>query len=160
MASGETLLIFTPQCNEPPALTFATFDTRNAHPVLDFSLTEIAIFSSILPRHYNGGGLTVYLHYAMTSAIEDDIKLETSFEQIGETLDIDADSFAAAQNTGDITVPETSGYVDIITTTHNNGAEIDNLLIGKGFRLKIKRIAAAEEAAGELELRFVEIKET
>lgn len=41
MASGDTLLIFTPQCNEPPAVDFATLDLRNSHLVLDFDATAI-----------------------------------------------------------------------------------------------------------------------
>ena len=162
MASGDTLLVFTPQCNEPPASNFATFDTRNQHPVLDFAISEIGILSSVMPRHYGGGGLTNYLHYAMTSAVANDVKLETYLERIGDQQqDIDNDGFAAAQNTGDITVPGTSGNVDIMSTTHANGAEMDNIAVGEGFRLKVRRIAVAgTDASGELELRFIEIKET
>ncbi|GAI80242.1 unnamed protein product [marine sediment metagenome] len=162
MASGDTLLVFTPQCNEPPTANFATFDVRNQHPVLDFALNAIGIFSSVMPRHYGGGGVTVYLHYAMTSAVADDIKLETSFEQIGDQQqDIDDDGFAAAQNTGDITVPGTSGNVDIIPSTHTDGEQMDSIAVGEGFRLKVKRIAVAgDDASGDLELRFIEIKET
>lgn len=161
MASSETLCRFTPQCNEPPLADFATLDLRNAHPVLDFALTEIGVFSSIFPRNYSGLGLTVLLHYAMTSAVANDVKLETAFERIGEVLDIDGDSFAAAQDTGDIVVLGTSGLVDIISTVHTHGAQIDSLVAGEGFRLKIKRVAVVgTDATGDLELRFVEIKET
>lgn len=162
MASGDTLLIFIPQCNEPPAATFATFDTRNQHPVLDFALNEIGVFSGVMPRHYGGGGITVYLHYAMTSAEANDIKLETYFERIGDAQqDLDSDGFAAAQNSGDITVPGASGNVDIIPTTHTDGGQMDSVAVGEGFRLKVKRIAVAgTDADGDLELRFVEIKET
>lgn len=162
MASGQTLIVFTPQCNEPPSASFATLDTRNQHPVLDFALNEIGIFSGVMPRHYGGGGVTAYLHYAMTSAVANDIKLETYFERIGDQQqDIDSDGFAAAQNTGDITVPGTSGNVDIIPSTHTNGAQMDSIAVGEGFRLKVKRIAVAgTDASGDLELRFIEIKET
>jgi len=162
MASGNTLLIFTPQCNEPPTANFATPDLRNSHPVLDFAIDEIGIFSSVLPRHYAGGGLTIYLHYAMSSAEANDIKLETYIERIGDQeQDLDSDGFTAAQNTGDITVPGTTGLVDIITSTHTTGAQMDSLAVGEGFRLKVKRIAVAgTDASGDLELRFIEIKET
>ena len=162
MASGNTLLIFRPQDNEPPSSLFATVDTRNLHPVLDFALTEEAIFSAVLPRNYAGGGITAYLHYVMTSAVANDIKLETSLERIGDQQqDLDADGFAAAQNTGDITVPGTSGLVDIITSTHTDGAQMDSIAVGEGFRLKVKRVAVVgTDAAGDLELRFIEIKET
>lgn len=162
MASGDTLVVFTPQCNEFGATNFARLDTRNLHPVLDFALNEIGLFSGAMPRHYGGGGITIYSHYAMTSAEANDIKLETYLERIGDQQqDLDSDGFAAAQNTGDITVPGTTGLVDIISTTHANGAEMDSIAIGEGFRLKVKRIAVAgTDAAGDLELRFIEIKET
>ncbi|KKM67608.1 hypothetical protein LCGC14_1469440 [marine sediment metagenome] len=162
MASGDTLAKFLPQSNEPPA-NFARIDSRigTTHPVLDFALTEETIFSDVLPRNYAGGGITAYLHYAMTSAVANDIKLETSLERIGDQQqDLDADGFAAAQNTGDITVPGTSGLVDIITSTHTDGAQMDSIAVGEGFRLKVKRVAVVgTDASGDLELRFVEIKE-
>ncbi len=161
MASGESLCRFTPQCNEPPIANWATLHTRNAHPVLDFAIGEIGIFSSIWPNNYFGLGITVYLHYSMTSAVTNDIKIEVSFERIGEVLDIDSDSFAAAQNTGDIIVPGNSGNVDIIIATFTDGAQFDSILKGEGFRMKVKRVAVAGvDASGDLELRFVEIRET
>lgn len=162
MASGNTILIFTPQQNEPPASNFATFDTRNQHPVLDFALNEIGVFSGVMPRNYAGGGITIYLHYAMTSAVANDIKLETYFERIGDQQqDIDSDGFASAQNTGDITVPGTSGNVDIVSTTHTSGAQMDNIAVGEGFRLKVKRVTVAgTDASEDLELRLIEIRET
>lgn len=162
MASGDTLIVFTPLHNEPPAADGATLDTRNQHPLLDFAIDEIAVFKGVMPRHYAAGGVTVYLHYALTSAETNDIKLETYFERIGDQQqDLDADGFAAAQNTGDITVPGTTGLVDIVSTTHDNGGEIDSIAVGEGFRLKVKRIAVTgTDASGDLELWAIEIKES
>ena len=76
MASGDTLIIFTPLANEPPTSNYATLDTRNNHPCLDFdaSTNESAIFSGIMPQSYAGTtGITVYLHYAMSTATSGDI---------------------------------------------------------------------------------------
>ena len=163
MASGDTLIVWTPQAGEPPSATYATHHVRNQHPVLDFALTEEIRFSGVMPRHYAATtGVTVYLHYSMSSAIANDIKLETSFERIGDQQqDIDSDGFAAAQDTTDITVPGTSGLVDIIPSTHTDGAQMDSLAVGEGFRLNVKRVAVAgTDATGDLELRFVELKET
>ena len=163
MASGDTLLIFTPLMNEPPAANYATFDTRNQHPVLDFALTEIAIFSFVIPRNYAGSGITVYLHYAMTSAEANDIQLDTTFERIGDgQQDIDGDGFDATGVAGaDTTVPGTTGLVDIVNNVHANGARIDSLAVGEGGRLKITRSAVTgTDATGDLELLFVELKET
>ncbi len=162
MASGNTILEFIPQAGESPSSNFGAPDTRNQHPVIDLALNEEKRFSAVMPRHYAGGGLTVYVHYAMSSATTNDIKLEVSFERIGDQQqDLDSDGFAAAQNTGDITVPGTSGPVDIITATFTDGAQMDSIAVGEGFRMNIKRVAVAgTDATGDLEIRFVEIKET
>ena len=163
MATGDTLLIFLPQGNEPPASNPATLDTRNAHPVLDFdaSTNESAVFSGVMPRHYGGGGITVYKHVAMSSATSGDIDIDTSLERIGDQQqDIDSDGFAAVNSTDNTTVPGTSGLVDIISTAFTDGADMDSIAVGEGFRLKITRDAASDTAAGDMELRFVEIKET
>ena len=163
MASGDTLLIFRPQDNEPTSANFATLDTRNLHPVLDFdaSTNESAVFSAVMPRSYAGGGLTVYIHYAMTSATTGDIDWDVDLERIGDQqLDIDADSFVGVNSTDNTTVPATSGNVDIITVTFTDGADMDSIAVGEGFRMKVIRDAAADTATGDAEVRFVEIKET
>lgn len=163
MSSGDTILTFTPLANEPPSANNATLDTRNLHPTLDYDDTtnESAVFTAIMPRSYAGGGLTVYIHYAMTSAEANDIDWDAAFERIGDQqLDIDGDSFAAAQSVDNTTVPGTSGLVDIVNITFTNGAQMDSIAVGESFRIKITRDAASDTAAGDAELIAVEIKET
>jgi len=163
MATGDTLLIFTPLHNEPPASNPATLDMRNQHAILDFdaSTNEDAVFSAIMPRSYAGGGLTVYIHYAMSSAESGDVDWDVAFERIGDQqLDIDADSFAAVQSVDNTTVPDTSGLVDIVSVAFTDGAQMDSVAVGEGFRMKVTRDAASDTAAGDAELRFVEVKET
>lgn len=163
MASGDTLLIYTPLHNEPTAANFATLDTRNQHPVLDFDATtnEFCVFSAVMPRNYGGGGLTVYIHYCMSSAEADTIDWDAAFERIGDQqLDIDGDGFAAVQSVDNTTVPANSGDVDIVNIVFANGAEMDSIAVGEGFRIKINRDAVNDDAPGDGELVFVEIKET
>jgi hypothetical protein len=164
MASGDTLLVFTPLHNEPPASNPATLDTRNSHPVLDFdaSTNESAVFSAVMPRSYAGTtGITVYIHYAMSSATSGDVDWDVAFERIGDQQqDIDSDGFAAANSVDNTTVPGTSGLVDIVNVTFTDGADMDSVAVGEGFRVKVTRDAASDTAAGDAELRFVEIKET
>lgn len=163
MASGDTLLIFTPLHNEPPSSNPATLDIRNQHPVLDFDAgtNEDAIFSAVMPQHYAGGGVTAYIHYAMSSAEADTVDWDAAFELIGDQdQDIDGDGFAAANSVDNTTVPGTSGLVDIVTIAFTDGADMDSVLVGDGFRLKITRDASSDDAAGDAELRFVEIRET
>lgn len=163
MATGNTLLIFRAQDNEPPSSNFATFDTRNLHPVLDFDDTtqETAIFTGILPRHYAGGGITAYLHWATTSATSGTGGWDVSFERIGNgSQDIDADGFATAQTVTAATVSGTSGNVSITNVAITDGANIDSIAVGETFRVRVRRDVANDTATGDLELLAVELKET
>lgn len=158
-----TLVVFKPAENEPPSTNFATIDTRNSHPVLDFdaATNESAVFSGIMPSYYGGGGVTVYIHYAMTSATSGDIDWDVAFERIGDQqLDIDSDSFAAVNSVDNTTVPGTSGNVDVVSIAFTDGADMDSVAAGEGFRLKITRDAASDTAAGDAELLYLEIRET
>jgi len=163
MASGDTIDRFTPQHNEPPATNPATIDKRNGHPVLDFdaSTNETAIFSSIMPRNYAGGGLTVYVHYSMSTATSGDIDWDVGFERIGDQQqDLDSDGFAAVNSVDTTTVPATSGLVDIVNITFTDGADMDSIAVGEGYRIQVIRDATNDSATGDAELRFLEIKET
>ena len=163
MASGDTLAVFTPLSNEPPASNFATPDTRNGHLVLDFdpAINESAVFSGVMPRNYGGGGLTVYIHYSMTSAIVNTVDWDVSFERIGDgSQDIDIDGFASAQSVDNSTVPGTSGHVDIVNVAFTDGAQMDSIAAGESFRLKLTRDAVSDNATGDAEFHKIEIKET
>ena len=163
MASGDTLLIFTPQMNEPPSSNYATLDLRNQHPVLDFDQTtgESAVFSGVMPQNYAGTtGVTVYLHWA-SSVTTGDVDWDAAFELIGDSdQDIDSDGFAAV-NSADANSPGgTAGYVVIDSIAFTDGSDMDSVTAGDGFRLKISRDATNDSMAADAELRFVEIRET
>lgn len=163
MASGATLCTFFPADNEPPASNYATLDTRNGHPTLDFDTTtqEAAIFTGVLPRNYGGGGITVYVHATLTSATSGTLGWDVAFERMSDsTTDIDSDSFAAAQTITAATVPGTSGVVLVQNVAVSDGANIDSLAVGDSFRLRIRRDVANDSAAGDAELLAVELKET
>ena len=163
MASGDTLCRFFPANNEPPATNYATPDRRNGHPVLDFdgSTNEDAIFSDIMPQHYGGGGVTVYLHYSMATAETDDTDWDVAFERIGDQqLDVDADNFAAANSVDGTTVPGTTGLVDVVSVAFTDGADMDSVAVGELFRLKVTRDASSDADNTDSELHCVEIRET
>ena len=164
MASGDTLLIFGAYNNEPPTANYATLDTRNQHPVLDFDATtnESAVFSSVMPQSYVGTtGVTVYLHYAMSAATADTVDWDVAWERIGDQqLDIDGDSFAAVNSVDDTAVPGTSGLVDVASVAFTDGADMDSVAAGEGFRLKVTRDATSDDATGDAELYWLELRET
>lgn len=163
MAAGDTLLIFTPHANAPPATNYATLDTRNSHWVLDFDDTtqEGAVFFGVMPRNYAGGGVTVYVHHAATTATTGTIGWVIAFERIGDRQqDLDADGFAAENTITAVTVSGTSGQVDIVNTTFTDGADMDSVAVGEGFRLRVRRNVASDTVSGDAELLAVEIQET
>ena len=168
MASGDTLLVFQAAQGEPTDSYPATYGTRgsDSHPVMLFDAganNESIMFTSIMPRNYGGGGVTVYIHYSMTSATGNEIIWQVAFERIGDQqLDIDNAGFETANVSAATTVPSTSGYVDVIAITFTDGVDMDSVAVGELFRIKITRNSASvdDDAAGDAELHAIEIKET
>lgn len=166
MASGDTLLTLPAQLavgdqNNTPA----TNDTRNQHPVMDFDATtnETAIFNGlIMPQHYAGTtGVTVRIFYSMSSATSNTVDWDVAFERVADSIqDIDSDGFAAVNSVDNTTVPATSGHVDVVSVTFTDGADMDSVTAGDGFRLSVTRDAASDDATGDAELWAVEIQET
>lgn len=162
MASGDTLAIFGPLQNEPPAANYATFDTRNTtspHPVLDFDQTtaESALFSSILPRNYAGGGITAYVHWT-ADPVAGTVGWTVEFERMN--TDLDADSFAAAQTITAATVNGTSGIITVTNVAVANGAAMDSIAVGEAFRVRLTRDVGNDNAAGDANFVAMELKET
>lgn len=155
-------LEWSPTDNEPPAANYATFDTRNSRPVLDFDTTtqEAAIFTGILPSDYAGGGITVTLWCALSTATSGTLGWDVAIERTDAGgLDIDADSFATAQTITAAAVPGTSGQVMVMSVNIANGADMDSVAPGELFRLRVRRDVANDTAAGDAELLRVAIVE-
>jgi hypothetical protein len=164
MASGDTLVVFTPLHNEPPTTNFATLDTRNSHPVLDFDkdTDESALFSGIMPRHYAGGGVIVMLVWMATAVTTNEVVWNAQFERhADDAFDLDSDGFAAVQASAAVTAPSASGEVSYDDITFDDGAEMDSVAAGESFRLKVIRDAnnGADDLDNDAELLRVEIRE-
>jgi hypothetical protein len=164
MASGQTLLMFSAQAGVPNASTPPQLDTRNGHVVWDFdaAVNEILDFEPVLPRNYNGGGLTVALIWSATTATAGVARWLVSFERHqADVTDIDTDSFATAQAVN-ATAPATNGARSYDEIAFTDGAQIDNLAAGESFRLRVERDAtnAADTMVGDAELARIEIRET
>ena len=166
MASGDTLCYFTPAMAELPSSNYATFDTRNGVLVLDFdaSTDESAQFPGFMPRHYDGGGLTVTIGWMATSATTNDCIWNVAFKSVSDDADdLDSKAFAAV-NAVTATCASASGEVDYATVTFTDGADMDSVAAGEYFRLKVLRDAdgttSTDNMTGDMELVFIEIKET
>jgi hypothetical protein len=162
-AAGAWSLRMGPQSNHPPGSSPATWDTRNGRGLLDFDpdADEFAIFESTLPAGYAGGGITVQIKFSMTSAVADDVVICAAIERNDdEGLDTDSDSFASDVCVT-VAAPTTTGQVQYASIDLDHGSEMDSLAAGEFFRLRISRDAnnGSDDAAGDLELRFVTVVE-
>lgn len=163
MASGNTLQIFTPMMAEPTASVPAAVDIRNGHPVLAFDSTadEEIMFTSALPRHYAGGGITVNIHWT-SNTTSGTARWQTSFESLA-SQDIDSDGFATA-NSGGTACNGTSGVKSLTSIAHANGSEIDSIAVGDPYRLKVRRDAdgttGTDDMAADAQIIAIELVET
>jgi hypothetical protein len=166
-AVNRPFLQWTALANNPPASAFATLDTRNSHPVLDFDgvTDEEAVFGGVLPVSYAGGGITIEIWVAFTSATSGSAHFQAAIERIDvSSLDIDADSFSAFNESSAITAPGTSGQAIKTTVTFTDGADMDSLAAGEAFRLKIRRDAdgtgGTDDITTDAEVLRVVLRET
>lgn len=157
----KTIAILSPATNEPPASNYATFNTRNAHPVLEFDTTtqEAAMWSWRVPQGTSfTGGITVTVQWCAASATSGTIGWDVAFERIvAAGLDIDSDSFGTAQVITAATVSGTSG---ITSTTSVNFAQGDlpaSFAAGDMYRVRVRRDVANDTATGDAQLVQVEI---
>lgn len=162
MASGDTIAMFEARQAIPPSSNYATPSTRNGHPTLlfDDTTSETTYFRGVVPRNYAGGNVVVYVHHSAVSATSGTGGWLIAFERIGDgSQDIDSDGFASDQTITAVTVPGTSGNVDILSVSVTAGAATDSIAAGELFRLKVARDTANDTATGDLELHAVELKE-
>jgi hypothetical protein len=165
-ATTKPVVQWTAQGNQPPASAYATPDTRNSHPVLDFdgATDEEAVFGGALSTAYAGGGLTVETWWSLTSSTTGSFRVQAAIERMDtNTLDIDADSFAAFQSAGG-TAPADAGKFQKVAVTFADGAQMDSLAAGEAFRLKIRRDAdgtsGTDDITTDAELLRVVLRET
>jgi len=163
MASGDTLLLFHAYMNEPTSGSYATLDHHNQHVVLDFDQDdeEYAVFAGIMPQNYSGTtGVTVYIHW-LTSVTTGDVDWDVYWELLGDDeQSLDSDGFATANGVDDC-APGSSAYELVIDSiAFTDGADMDSVQAGDGFRLKIRRDAGSDTATADAMLRFIEVRET
>jgi hypothetical protein len=166
-ASGQTLLVFPAIACYPETTSGVQIDQRNDHLVWDFdgATDEELLCPAVLPRNYSGGGLTVSLYIAFTSATSGTSRWQADIERVqASTQDIDSDGFTGTFQSASGSVPATSGHVIVVTITFTSGAQMDSLAVGEYFRLKIRRDAdgtsGTDDVTTDAELLAIEVKET
>lgn len=157
-----TIAVLVPGANDFPASNPATLDALNGVSVLDFDATtdEAAIWTFIMPQAYAAGTLTALIFFTMSSATSGNVVLQAAIEAIADGEAAGADSFDTVNNSGQVAVPGAAGTLEVASITLTNK---DSVNAGERVRIKINRDAdstsATDDAAGDLELHAVEIRE-
>lgn len=164
-AGGKPWEKFTANQAFLPAASFATQDTRNTHPVLDFDAAadECAYFGGFLNSSYAGGGLNVTLGWLATSATTGATGWLVSIEaHPDDALDLDSDSFVA-DNSASATTASATGEVQYTTISFTDGADMDSLAAGESYRLRVCRdgdgSVVTDDMTGDAELYKVIVAE-
>ena len=165
MATGNTLLSFGAQNYQQAPSSYAYLGARNSHPVILFpdAGDKVALFSGVLPRHYTNLGITAVIQWAAATSVTVThvCRWGLSFERIAANAqDIDADGFAT-EKTVDGNPNTISGVLTYSTLAFTN-SEIDGIISGEAFRLKVRRITTSvtNNMTGNAQLLFVDLRET
>ena len=174
MASGDLLCAFTPYHAELPSSNYATLDAITAatglRPVLDFdsATDETAIFTGTMPNNYSAAtGVTVKIKFAMdtTNTGTKNVVWDAAFERCEDAVALGAagNDFAAV-NSVTAVVDNTANNLEASTgtITFTAGADMDSVVSGDVFRLKITRDAnnGSDDATGDAQVIAVEVWET
>lgn len=154
----KTIATFTATNNQPPVSAYATIDTRNSIPVLEFDATtdESAVFCGVIPHNaVLTSGLLVRLMWMADTATSGNVRWGVQWE--GDGTDLDSDSFDTA-TLATSTANATNGIESVaeITCTSING-----LTAGDRYRLKIYRDAddgVNDTMNGDAQLVFTEVR--
>ena len=156
---SSTLATFTAQSNSAPSSSFATFDTRNDHVVLDYTSTtmQYGIFADIMPQNYVTSTMAQIVTYWTSTSTTGVLVAMADFERIGlGSQDIDTDGYNTS-STASTSVSATSGNTFTITFNLTN-ANLDAVLAGEPYRLRIGRTkSSVEDTIEDAELNFIKI---
>jgi hypothetical protein len=155
VGGGNWQIAFFATDNEPPTTTYATLDTINSRPVLDFTAGESAIFSDVMHPDYSNGGLDLRIGWSATGS-SGVAYYQIAMERIVTgTIDLDSDSFASAVNGSS---SNSAGRVmGLATLSLSNGAEMDNTVAEDYFRIKFTFVSGT--FAEDFELHFIDVQE-
>ena len=175
MPSGDTLIVLNPLHGVPPATLAATLDTiaggstpAETWPCLDFDpdASEYMDFPNlVMPQNYAGTtGISVIIIWAAPgeTTVTSECRWEAALQRINDdavVLTVDA---AYAYNGVSADPPSVANEVAYDTITFTDGADMDSVVAGEMFNLRIYRDHdhADDICTGDACLLAVHIKET
>lgn len=154
-----------------PATAFATADVRPGgstpaenYLVYDFDDTtaEYNDYLVYLAPNYAGGGLTITLPWTATSATSNAVVWRAAIRRLNTGEDVDTSQTYDFNNASASSAPATNGQLTYPTVTFTNGADMDSVVAGELFILRIGRLPtdAGDTMTGDAELWQPIVRET
>jgi hypothetical protein len=157
----DTILLLPADANLPSVSPAIPDLGSNTHRILfDGNTDESVNWTNIKIKNYAGGALTANIGYSMTSSTSNAVifNVEMWCVSDGDVTDIDSESYDVVNASTAITVPGTAGNLDVFTIPLTN---TDSVTEGDvcAFRLTRDADNVADNAAGDAEVRYLEISE-
>jgi len=154
---------------QPPKTDAATQDTRDGGStpnevvhVWDFDAAgdEYLDFKGVL-NGYDGGGLKVRIHWMASVATSGDVRWGAAFRRIQDDAEDIDEAHTYAFNYVIDAAPSASGEFGVAEIDFTDGADMDSLLEGEPFILRVVRDAdhGDDDMTGDAELVLVEVIE-
>lgn len=154
-----------------PATLFATLDARAGgstpaenYTVYDFDDTtaEYLDYLCYLGPNYAGGGLTITLPWTATSATSNAVVWRAAIRRLNTSEDVDASHSYDFNSASASSAPATNGQPVYPTVAFTSGADMDSLVAGEMFILRVGRLPtdAGDTMTGDAELWLPVIRET
>lgn len=156
-----TIFRFFPRDAEFPTTNFATVDTRNNHPCLDFDDTtvETVFFTDFIPQGAtfatSGTALTFVLLSTAATALTGNIGWLVALERIVQNgIDIDTDDFGTAQSGSAAVIGgANTGKASQVSVTFTLAQLPSGLAAGDMIRVRVQRdTSVSGDHAGDAEL--------
>lgn len=171
MASGETVFKFRAPHGTPPGTLGASLDwvpgastPAENMPVYDFDAAADTYmdFFDTMPENYGGGGLTIDIEVSASVATSSNFRLAIAFRLRDTTDDWDTTAHTYVYNEVSVAVPGTVGLSVVGEITFTNGADMDSVIAGSQYVLRIYRNQGHGDdlATGDMQLERIHGKET
>lgn len=111
---------------------------------------------------YTNGGITIQIKWSSVDQTTGNVKWNAAFRRVAD----DAEDLDVAQtydfNTVTATTTNVAGEVDYTTITFTNGADMDSVVAGDMFIVRLQREGAnaADTMTNDAQLHYIVIQET
>ena len=169
MATGQTLFTLTEFMGSPPTTLGAVQVLRvggstpaESYYVWSFTNTAIRYLDFVyrMPQNYAGGGISCRINWGAATATSGNCVWEIALRRMADDAeDIDTSQTYDYNSVTDA-APSAAGEFTDAVITFTNGTDMDSVVAGDTFILRIRRQTTGNSLSDNAQLKLIEIRET